>query len=264
MIKLFISGSIIYLSLGLGLFLFQRKFTFNLSGKPKKPEDYNLKNVSIEYIKVSDSIKLLSWLSRPKRNKPIILYFHGNSFDIGERAFKIKKFIDKGYGVLIFAYRGFSGNKGKPNENNIYNDSKIIIKWLKKTLSIEENNIILYGESLGTGVAIEMAQKRNFRSVILEAPFTSITEIAKKMYPIYPVKFLIWDKFDNLSKINSIFSPILFIHGKKDEIVPFEMGERLYNSYKNKKENLFVDEAMHNNLYDFNIILKIIKFIEKY
>ena len=165
----------------------------------------------------------------------------------------IKEYVDDGYGILLPAYRGFSGNKGTPNETIIYKDSQIMIDWIKKKLSINDEKIVLYGESLGTGVAIHLGQNKKYKSIILEAPFTSIVDIAKKMYPIYPVKYLVLDKFDNLSKINNNISPMLFIHGKKDEIVPFNMGVELYNKTKIKKFNLYIDEAMHNNLYDYGI-----------
>ena len=102
-----------------------------------------------------------------------------------------------------------------------------------------------------------------FKGIILESPFTSISELAQKMYPIYPVKYLIWDKFDNISKINNLLSPLLLLHGKNDEVVPYNMGKKLYEEYNNKKDYVFVDEAMHNNLYDYGVANKVIEFINK-
>ncbi len=251
-----------YFFIGLFLYLYQRKLTFNKSNKPGKPYEYGLKNVKEEFLEVSRNLKLLNWFAEPKSNMPLIIYFHGNSFDIGERAYRIKEYIDEGYGVLLHSYRGFSGNDGNPNEEVIYSDSQILINWIMKKLSINEKNIILYGESLGTGVAVHLAQNKNYMGVILEAPFTSLSEVAQKMYPIYPVKYLIWDKFDNLSKINNILSPLLVLHGKKDEIVPFKMGKKIFEQYNNQKKNVFIDEAMHNNLYEFGIAKEVIKFIK--
>jgi len=118
----------------------------------------------------------------------------------------------------------------------------------------------LYGESLGTGAAVELSTNQEFRSVILEAPFTSIYDIAKKKYPIYPIKFLLLDKFDNYSKINKIKSPIMIISGKKDEVIPHKHSIILFSKANEPKKCLFVDEAMHNNLYEFGIDKKIIEF----
>ena len=264
MIKFIAIVLFLYFFIGLILYFAQRKLTFNTSGKPNNPQSYGLNGVVERYIKVSDDVSLLNWLSMPKNNKPIIIYFHGNSFDIGERAYRIKNYIDRGYGVLLNSYRGFSGNAGNPAENLLYSDSQKVVEWLKKKLSINEGNIILYGESLGTGVVVELAQKKLYKSVILEAPFTSVSDVAQKMYPIYPVKYLTWDKFDNLSKINNLISPLLVIHGKKDEVVPFKMGKKIFDKYNNKKHNVFIDEAMHNNLYEYGIANNIIEFINKY
>ena len=258
--KYIISILSIYLIFGLFLFIFQRKIVFNVSGIPKSPLDYGLKNVEEINISTIDNIDLLSWYSKPKNNKPIMIYFHGNSFDIGERSYRIERYIKNGWGVLLLAYRGYSGNKGKPSEKNIYIDAESTLSWIEKNTSTKKNNIILYGESLGAGVAIEMATRYSFKSVVLEAPFTSISDMAQKRYKIYPTKFLVLDKFDNLSKINKISSPLLIISGKRDEVVPHSHSLRLFSKANIPKESVFIDEAMHNNLYDFNIDINVITF----
>ena len=261
--KYLISAIIIYLFFGLILFIFQRKILFNKSGKPKKPKDYGLENVEELLISTSDGEKLLAWYSKPNANKPILLYFHGNSFDIGERASRIEKYIKEGWGVVLLAWRGYSGNYGKPTEKNLYIDGEAAIKWINDNLNYDYNQIIIYGESLGSGVAVELGTRYKFKSIILEAPFTSITDIASRRYFIYPVKYLIFDHFDNYSKINKIFSPLLIISGKKDEIVPHFHSKKLFDKAKHPKENLFIDEAIHNNLYDFNIDKNVINFSTK-
>lgn len=261
MLKYIISILIIYIFFGLFLYFFQRKIVFNVSGPPKKPTYYGLNNVQELKIKTLDGLNLLCWFSKAKINgAPTLVYFHGNSFDIGERAYRIKKYINNGWGVLLVSWRGFSGNKGKPSETNLYIDAESIISWIDKQNFVKNKDIVLYGESLGAGVAIEMATRYLFRSVILEAPFTSITNIAQKKYIIYPAKLLVLDKFDNLSKIKKINSPILIVSGKKDEIVPHSHSIKLYKEANKPKECLFVDEAMHNNLYDFGIEKKVINF----
>ena len=260
MILYIISILTIYLFFGILLFLFQRKILFNTSGFPNQPEYYGLNNIEVLKVKTYDNISLLAWYSKPKLGKPLLLYFHGNSFDIGERAYRINKYIKNGWGVMILAWRGYSGNLGKPTENNLYIDGKAAIWWLLNIKKIKKENIILYGESLGTGVAVELAMGHTFKSVILEAPFTSIYDIALKRYRIYHFNFLILDKFDNFSKINKISSPILIISGKKDEIIPHQQSVKLFSKANQPKECLFIDEAMHNNLYDFEIEKKVINF----
>ena len=208
----------------------------------------------------SDNISLLAWYKKPKNFKPIIIYYHGNSFDIGERAHRVQRYIKEGFGILLLAWRGFSGNKGNPTEKNLYLDGLAAVDWVKKRTNYNNDNIILYGESLGTGVAVELGLYNKYKFIVLEAPFTSIADIGQRKYPIYPVKFLTLDKFDNLSKIGKILSPLLILHGKKDEIVPYSHGIKLFKKAREIKKHVSVDEAMHNNLYDFNIDKEVIIF----
>jgi len=250
----------IYLFFGLFLFLFQRKIIFNISGKPNRPSDYGLKNIEEVQISTSDGIDLLAWYSKPTKNNPTLIYFHGNSFDIGERSYRIERYIKIGWGVLLLSWRGYSGNKGKPNETNLYIDAESSFSWLEENTSIKKDNIILYGESLGAGVAVEMATRYLFKSIVLEAPFTSISDVAQKKYKVYPTKYLVLDKFDNLSKINKILSPLIIISGKRDEVIPHSHSVQLYLKANNPKESVFIDEAMHNNLYDFGIEKNVINF----
>ena len=260
MIKYIISIFIIYLFFGVLLFLLQRKIVFNVSGKPNKPLYYGLKGVNELKIRTIDGINLLSWYCSARKGKPTLLYFHGNSFDIGERSYRIKRYIDCGWGVLLISWRGFSGNQGKPSEKNLYIDAKSALNWLETKALVKKTNTIVYGESLGTAVALEMGIHYSFKSIILEAPFTSIYDISKKRYKIYPFQFLILDKFDNLSKINKVNSPILIISGKKDEVIPHNHSVKLFSKANFQKKSLFIDEAMHNNLYDFGIEKKVISF----
>jgi len=120
---------------------------------------------------------------------------------------------------LIIAWRGFSGNKGKPSEEGLYKDGKGAINWLVNK-GIKQENIILYGESLGTGVATHLAQNKKFAGIILETPFTSMIDAAKNFYPYIPVSLLLKDKFDNKEKMKNINIPILIMHGEADQIVP--------------------------------------------
>ena len=250
----------LYLFIGLFLFIIQRNITFNKSVKPKKPEKYGLKEIKEVFIETQDNLKLLAWFQKPKHNNPILIYLHGNSYDIGERAYKIERYINNGWGVFLLSWRGYSGNKGTPTEKNLYIDGQAAIDWVNKNTSYRKTDIILYGESLGCGVAVELCLQDKFKSVILEAPFTSIVDIGQKKYPIYPVKFFTLDKFDNISKIDKISSPLLIINGKNDEVIPYTHGLQLFQKAKEPKKYLCIDEAMHNNLYDFNIDKEVINF----
>ena len=254
------SGIILYIFSGLILYLLQRRILFNTSGRPKKPDYYGLKNIREIKILSDYKVSLLSWYFEGNKDKPILIYFHGNSFDIGERAYRIEKYISLNYSVLLVSWRGFSGNNGKPSEDNLYIDGESAIKWVLNSTNKKLKDIVIYGESLGTGVAIQLATKNDFACIVLEAPFTSIVDIAKKRYRLFPVRLLVKDKFDNFSKIKKINSPLLIISGKKDEIVPHSHSRILFNEAEVNKKSVFIDEAMHNNLYDFGIEKWVIKF----
>jgi len=242
------------------LYIFQRRIIFNKSARPKPPKEYGLANIREIVIRTIDKISLLAWFYEGELDKPILVYFHGNSFDIGERAYRIKRYTDAGFSTLIVGWRGFSGNNGSPTENNLYLDGKSTIEWILENTKFKPEDIVNYGESLGSGVAVELNLQYNFLCTVLEAPFTSIADIATKRYKIYPTKLLVKDKFDNLSKIDRVKSPLLIISGTKDEIVPHSHSKLLFDKAKSPKKSLFIDEAMHNNLYEFGIEKTVINF----
>ena len=162
---------------------------------------------------------------------------------------------------LIIAWRGFSGNLGKPTEEGLYNDARSAIKWLENR-GVMKKDIVVYGESLGTGVATEITQNNNFGGIILESPFTSMIDAAKNKYPIFPIKFLLKDKYENDKKIKNIKSPILIMHGRVDKIVPFWMGEKIYNMANEPKYSYFTKYDNHMMEYEENLLIVLKKFIE--
>jgi len=126
-----------------------------------------------------------------------------------ERAYRIKRYANEGWGVLLFAWHGYSGNKGYPTENNLYKDAESALRWIEDYTDLQKSDLIVYGESLGTGIAVELGTRYLFKSIVLEAPFTSIGDIAQKKYIIYPTKFFVLDKFNNFKKITKVFSPYI-------------------------------------------------------
>ncbi|MDC0205554.1 alpha/beta hydrolase, partial [Pelagibacteraceae bacterium] len=219
--------------------------------------------VDIEKVKIrtSDNIELMSWYHNKDFNKyKTILYFHGNAGSLENRIHKINHFKDINVNFLIFAWRGFSGNKGQPTEKGLYEDARSAIQWLKLK-GIHEENIILYGESLGTGVAVEIGQNKNFSGIILESPFTSMIDAGKDKYPFLPVKFLLKDKYENNKKIKNIKSPILVMHGKVDKIVPFHMGKKIYELANEPKYSYFSQYDDHMMNYDEKLVKELKKFI---
>lgn len=215
------------------------------------------------WIETEKDIKLKSWLIKKNLEKyKTLIFFHGNAGNLFNRVHKLNELNKLNINILIISWRGFSGNSGKPTEKNLYVDGKMSIKWLND-LGVSNDKIILYGESLGTGVAVELGQSNTFNSIILESPFTSIAKAAKIYYPYLPINLLLKDRYDSIDKINKITKPVLIMHGMKDNIVPYEMGVKLFQKANQPKYSYFPKEDDH--MMDFNVkLIKIIKdFIKK-
>ncbi len=250
----------IYLFILISTYLFQRNLLYH-------PTENNYSGdkliVSVEKIKIKtgSNIELLSWYHKKNINDyKTILFLHGNAGSLENRIHKINNFKDLNVNFLLLAWRGFSGNKGSPTEQNLYEDAWSAIKWLKSE-GIKESNIIIYGESLGTGVATEIAQNKNFAGVILESPFTSMIDAGKTKYPYLPVKFLLKDKYESNKKIQNIKTPILIMHGKVDNIVPFYMGEKMYDLANEPKYSYFTEYDDHMMEYNEKLLNALKEFI---
>jgi len=219
-------------------------------------------SVDIEKVKIqtADNIELLGWYHKKNlKDYKTLVYFHGNAGSLENRIHKLNHFQDMNVNFLIIAWRGFNGNKGKPSERGLYVDGKSAIDWLIKK-GADEKNLILYGESLGTGVATHLAQNKNYAGVILETPFTSMVDAAKNFYPYVPINLLLKDKFENFKKVKNINAPILVMHGEVDKIVPFSMGKKIYEIANNPKYSYFTKYDDHMMEYDENLVLALKSF----
>ena len=220
-------------------------------------------SVKIEKVKIqtSDNIELLGWYHEKNiKDYKTLVYFHGNAGSLENRIHKLNHFKDMNINFLIIAWRGFSGNKGEPTEQGLYEDGKSAINWLEKK-GINEKNLILYGESLGTGVATHLAQKKNYAGLILETPFTSMIDAAKTFYPYIPINILLKDKFENHKKVKNINSPILVMHGEIDQIVPFSMGKKIFEIANEPKYSYFTKYDNHMMEFDEKLVYAIESFI---
>ena len=257
------SAIFLYFFLGFLLYIFQRRIVFNKSGHPGAPKDYNLDNTEEVYIKTEDNLKLLSWYHKGNNSLPLIVYFHGNSFHIGDRAYRIQRYIEKNWSVLLVSWRGFGGNEGNPTEKNLYKDSEAVLKWIKNNTEFKFKELVIYGESLGTAVAVDLASRYKFSGIILESPFTSMLELAQKYYPIFPIKVILKDRYESKKKLNYIKSPVLVMHGRKDNIVPFYMGQQIYEALSVPKFAYFNDQDDHMMEYNKELISSVKKFLEQ-
>tara|TARA_Y100001970_G_C14239657_1_gene864091 strand:+ start:1521 stop:2357 length:837 start_codon:yes stop_codon:yes gene_type:complete len=261
LVQLLLVFVLIYLFILTSTYIFQRKLLYQ-PGENNYSGDQLL--VDIEEIKIltEDNIELLSWFHKKDLKKyKTILFFHGNAGNLENRIHKINHFKDMKINFIIVSWRGFSGNKGQPTEKGLYKDGKSAVKWLKMK-GVEEEDIVIYGESLGTGIAIEIAQNKNFAGIILESPFTSMVDAGKTQYPYLPVRFLLKDKYESDKKIKKVKSPILIMHGKIDQIVPFYMGKKMYEIANEPKFSYFSKYDDHMMEFNENMLKTLRTFLD--
>ena len=253
-----------YVLLLIIVFLFQGNLLYHPTTDNYIQNQVEIEPAEIEKVKITtkDKINLIGWFyNRNLEEFKTILFFHGNAGSLENRTYKLNHFKNLNVNFLIVAWRGFSGNEGKPNEMGLYEDAKSAVKWLSAK-GIKEQNIILYGESLGSGVAVEIAQNKNYAGIILESPFTSMINMGKKYYPFFPIKLLLKDKFENNKKIKKVSIPVLILHGKDDKIVPFVMGKKMYELANQPK--FFYPQEYGDHMIDYNTELLTVlkKFIQ--
>lgn len=240
---------VIYGVIVLTLFLAQRRLVFQPSVITNYPMDSNIIGVKTVDIHTADDLTLQSWYHPPEPDYPVIVYFHGNAGNLMDRAARYRMFMEKGFGLFALSYRGYGGNPGAPSELGLYEDARAALHYVREQ-GIPNEKIILYGESLGTGVAIQMATEFEPGMLVLEAPFTSVADRGQELYPIIPVKLLIKDRFDSLSKIDEIKVPLLLFHGEKDAVIPVAQGRTLFEAANEPKKGVFFKDNGHT---DFDI-----------
>ncbi|MBT6441009.1 MAG: alpha/beta hydrolase [Alphaproteobacteria bacterium] len=216
-------------------------------------------------LETADGLSLLAWYRGPARkNLPTLVYFHGNAGNIGMRAYKARPYLDAGLGILLTTWRGFSRNPGKPNEDGLYADGRAALDFLKNEGTGIEHTV-LYGESLGTGVAVHLAAELALppAAVVLEAPYSSIADVAQARLPFAPIRRLVLDRFDSAAKASDITAPLLIVHGEGDGTVPVRFGRQLLAAAVQPKEGVFLPDAGHNDLYEHGMGSIVLDFLTR-
>ncbi len=194
----------------------------------------------------------------------VLVVFHGNAGHLGDRVSKLTSIIEAGFGVLFAGYRGYGGNPGKPTEDDLTADARLLLDWLAAQ-GVPAERTVLYGESLGTGIAVKMAATREFAAVILESPYTSIAEVAQTHYWYLPAKWMVLDKWDSMAHIGRIRAPLLVVHGARDKTVPTRFGRRLFAAAPEPKELFILEGGAHNDLYDHpQITERVLAFLRRH
>ena len=200
--------------------------TRDLSSRPDQMGlDYE--TVSLE---TADGVKLSAWFVPAKDQKDVLLFCHGNGGNMSDRLLSMKLFHDLGLSVLIFDYRGYGESEGSPTEAGTYRDAEAAWDYLVKTRGIAPGKIIIFGRSLGGAVAAHLAKDNKPRALILESTFTSADDIGAHHFPYLPVRLLSRFRYSAVEYVRQVSCPILVVHSRGDDIVPFKFGQRLYEA----------------------------------
>lgn len=215
-------------------------------------------------VRTDDGLTLHGWWSPPQSdNHYVILYFHGNAASIENREPRGAFYHRNGVGLLFAEYRGYGGNEGSPSEEGLYRDGRAYMEWLLKEQNIDPSRIVIYGESLGTGVATQMATEyKQVRAVVLETPFLSVLSMAKYRMPFIPLmEFLLRDHYRSDLKINDFKTPVLIGVAGRDFTVPGKFAEELYALRVKDKQIVRYEHAGHTQLYDYGFGDDVLKFL---
>jgi len=208
-----------------------------------------------------DELDLTSWYHPPRDgDKPTIVFMQGNAGHPGHRNYKVLPWVNAGYGVVMVGYRGFNLNPGSPTEQGLYRDARAVLDEMKNR-GVTGQALVLYGESIGTGVAVQMATEYPAAGLILESPYTSTTDVGAWRYPFLPVRYLMWDRFESIKKIEKVHMPLFLAHGEADRVVPTKFGKTLLEAANEPKTGMFMPGLTHKTIYDPTIQAAILTFI---
>jgi fermentation-respiration switch protein FrsA (DUF1100 family) len=234
-----------YLGVGGYLYARQQDLLYRPHAQRFTAQAIGLQGFEDVTIKTSDGETLIAYYKPAAAGQPTFLYFHGNADRPNLRQHRKTLLTEDGRGLLYLCYRGFSGSTGAPSEAGLLLDADAAYDWLRARIPAQA--IVLYGESLGTGVAVELAGRVEVKAVVLDAPYTSTADVALTQYPFLPVHWLMRDQFPSLERIARVQAPLLILHGTQDRMVPYEMGQKLFAAAKGPKTFVSIPDGDHTH-----------------
>jgi hypothetical protein len=173
----------------------------------------------------------------------------------------VRRFLARGYGVLFMSYRGYSGSSGSPSERANVADAKLAYEILRKE-GVAPDEIIVYGESLGSGVAVQVAAEKDVAGLVLDAPYTSIVDVAAVSYPFLPVRPFIFDRYETMRFLPRVTAPLLVMHGEEDRVIPVAMGKAVYAAANAPKEIVTFPHAGHSDHHLYGSYDELFRWVE--
>ena len=253
-----------YAVLVLLLFVLQRSMMYHPDPTVPDPAQWGAPRMEAVRLTTEDNLGVFAWWRPPAdETKPIVVFYHGNAGHLGNRVEKTSPYLDAGYGLLLLTWRYNAGAGGKPSEEGLLLDGKAAIEYVLAETRADPSRLVLYGESLGTGVAVQMAAQRPVGALILETPYSSVAEVAQGHYWYVPARWLVHDKFDSMRWIDRINTPLLVLHGDRDRVIPMRYGRKLFDAASEPKEFVHFPGGGHDDLHTQGLMQYVIDFLDR-
>lgn len=250
----------VYAALVAVLFLAQRQMLFPApSAAHPTPAAAGWPEAQEVTVDTVDGERVILWHVAPRGDKPVVIYFPGNGEIIPWRAARHRHTTAGGNGLVALSYRGYMGSTGHPTEDGLLHDAEAALQFA--TTHYPSSPVVLWGHSLGTGVAVKLAARHPVAKLILEAPYTSAVDVAAARFPIVPVRWLMLDQFHSDRLIAAVKAPLLIMHGMLDDVIPFDEGKRLFALANEPKRLLVFSDGGHIDLDDFGATRAALQFI---
>jgi hypothetical protein len=243
------------------LYFAQRSMLYHPTALRIPPAQAGMPEAQEIELKTSDGETLVAWHVPPRGDKPVVIYFHGNGEIIQWRIGHHRALIRDGAGLIAVNFRGYGGSTGTPTEDGLHRDAAAAYAFA--VAHYPAQRIVLYGVSLGTGVAVKLASEQPVAKLILEAPYTSTVDVAAEMFPFVPVRWLMKDQLHSDQRIGKVHVPLLIMQGTHDEVIPIRFGERLFALANEPKRFVRFDGGGHNDLDKYGVGDVARKFIEE-
>jgi fermentation-respiration switch protein FrsA (DUF1100 family) len=234
------------------MYVAQRALMYFPETAHTSPADADFSDAGEIPLTSSDGVRILAWYVPPRDGHPIVLYFQGNGGAPRHRVPRFAPLVADGTGLLALSYRGYAGAQGSPSENGFIADAGALYDFASSRFPADK--LVLWGESIGSGVAVALAAQKPVGAVILEAPFTSAVEVAARRYPFVPARLLMKDQFHSDERIAQVKAPLLVMHGALDGTVPIALGEKLFSLANEPKRFVRFARGGHNDLDDYGAL----------
>ena len=251
LIQVFIAGVAAVAIWSILLMFFEDSFIFFPSKYPSGYYDLAARSQDIRdcWIVTEDRVKLHAWFIPAEHPIATLVLSHGNAGNISHRLDFLRRLQRSGLNVFMYDYRGYGRSEGTPSESGIYRDGRAAYEYAARLPEVDSTRMILWGTSLGGAVAVEVATHCTAAGLILESTFTSARDVAASAYPFLPFRFLLKTRLNSIDKIRTLTMPTLFLHGTRDRVIPFELGQKLFDSANEPKEFYAIEGADHNDTY---------------